>query len=98
MDFLEQDNGGHGSKAKSTVHSAEGGSSTGLSAALLAGVGTGDIGVGKLALAEVFALDELLVLEGLVESAGVGDVLGGLNVEGTQDAVKLRGSDPADNY
>jgi hypothetical protein len=91
MYFLEQDNGNHGGKAKSTVHSAKSGGSASLIATLLAGAGTGNVGVGKLAIAKVFALDELLVLEGLVERARVGDVLRGLDVESSQDAVELGG-------
>jgi hypothetical protein len=97
MYFLEQDNGNHGGKAKSTIHSAEGGGSAGLVTALLGGAGTGDIGVGELSLAHVFALDELLGLEGLVESAGFGDVLRGLDVESTQDAVELGRCNPAND-
>ena len=46
-------------------------------------------GVDELALAPVATLDELLVLEGLVGLAGLGDVVSGLEVEGTGDAVEL---------
>lgn len=88
---LEKEDSGHSSKTKSTVDSAEAGSGTSLvvTVALAGRLASGDGGVNELALAEVLALNELLVLKGLVESAGLGDVASGLEVEGTLDAVKL---------
>jgi hypothetical protein len=52
-------------------------------------------GVLNLATAEVAATDQLLVLEGLVEGTGLGDVVGGLEVEGTLDIIKLGRFDPS---
>ena len=97
---LEKEDCGHGSKTKSTVDGAKAGGSTSLvAAAALAGrLASGDGGVDELALAEVLALDELLVLERLVERASLGDVVSGLEVEGTLDAVKLGGLDTEGNY
>lgn len=89
---LEKEDSGHSSKTKSTVDGAEAGGGTSLvaAAAALAGrLASGDGGVYELALAEVLALDELLVFERLVESASLSDVVSGLEVEGTLDAVKL---------
>jgi hypothetical protein len=96
---LEKEDGGHSSKTKSTVDGAQAGGGTSLvaTAALAGRLASGDGGVDKLALAEVLALDELLVLEGLVERASIGDVVSGLEVEGALDAVKLGGLDTEDN-
>jgi hypothetical protein len=96
---LEKEDSGHSSKTKSTVDGAQAGGSTSLviTVALASRLASSDRRVDELALAEVLALDELLVLEGLVERAGLGDVASGLEVEGTLDAVKLRGIDAAVN-
>lgn len=90
---LEKEDSGHSGKTKSTVDCAQAGGGTSLGAAVrLAGrLAALLTGVDELALAEVLALDELLILEGLVESAGLGDVVSRLQVEGTLDAVQ-RGS------
>jgi len=92
---LKKEYSGHSSKTKSTVDGAQTGGGTSLvaTAALAGRLASGDGGVDELALAEVLALDELLVLEGLVKSASLGDVISGLEVEGTLDAVKLWGLD-----
>lgn len=92
---LKKEDSGHGSKTEGTVNGAQasGGTSLSVAARLAGGVASCDAGVNELALAEVLALDELLVLEGLVESASLGDVAGRLKVEGTLDAVKLRSLD-----
>lgn len=94
----EEEDSGHGGETKSTIDGAQASGGTGLSAgagaaALAGGVGSFSTGVDKLALAEVLAQDALLVLEVLVERASTGDVAGGLEVEGTLDAVKLRSLD-----
>jgi hypothetical protein len=96
---LEKEDSGHGSKTKSTVDSTEAGGGTSLiaTAALAGRLASGDGGVDELALAEVLALDELLVLKRLVERASLGDVVGGLEVESTLDAVKLGGLDTENN-
>lgn len=94
---LEKEDSGHGSETKSTVDCAKAGGSTGLGAAVTARLAGGLVavcaGVDELALAEELALNELLVVEGLVESASLGNVASGLQVEGTLDAVKLRSLD-----
>jgi hypothetical protein len=90
----EKEDSSHGSKAKSTVDCAESGSGTGLGIAVAAGLVGGLVaactGVLKLALAvELAALNELLVLKGLVEvGASISDIAGRLEVEDTLDAVK----------
>jgi hypothetical protein len=96
MSFLEEENSGHSGKTKSTSSGAESGSSTSrvvARATLLGTLVALTSRVDELALALVATLDELLVLEGLVGSAGSGDVVGGLEVEGTGNAVELGGRD-----
>jgi hypothetical protein len=88
MYCLDEEDGGHGGKAKSTVHGAEGSGSVLLVAALLSGLAALSAWVHKLALADVGALDELLVLEGLVEAARGSNVVRRLEVESTGDVVK----------
>ena len=92
---LEKEDCGHGSKTKSTVDGAQacGGTSLRVILRLAGGLASLAAGVDELALAEELALNELLVLEGLVRSARLSDIAGGLQVEGTLDAVKLRGLD-----
>jgi len=90
MNFLEHGDSGHGSEDQGTVHSTESGSTACVTArALGLGVGSGNAGVDELALAEVLALDELLVLQLLVGFANRCHVLGGLEVEGTGNVVQL---------
>mgnify|MGYP006877402107 CR=1 FL=1 len=74
---LKQENSSHGSEAESTIDSAESSGSASLVAAatLLGASVTLTSGVDELAFALVATLDELLGLEGLVESAGRGDVV-----------------------
>jgi len=94
VNFLDEQDCGESSKAKSTVHGA-GGSSARLvaSTALVGGLVALLARVGNLATAEESTTNKLLVLEGLVESAGSGYVVGRLEVEGTSDVVKLWGFD-----
>jgi hypothetical protein len=92
ISFLEKENSGHGGKAKGTVDSAESSGGTGLvTISLLGALVALTSGVDKLTLTPVATLDELLLLEGLVGSAGLGDVVSGLEVEGTGNAVELGG-------
>ena len=88
MYYLEEHEGGHGSKSKSTVGGAESGSCVGL-AALCSWLVASRSGVHNLALAEVATSDRLLVLEVLVEVAGRGNVFRRLEVEGALDIVDL---------
>jgi hypothetical protein len=76
MYCLDEENGSHGGKAKSTVDGAEGTSRRLLGAGLVGGLAALGAWVHKLATADVGALDELLVLEGLVEGARLGNVVG----------------------
>jgi hypothetical protein len=90
MYFLEHEDSSHGSEDQGTVHSTESGSTTLVTTrALGLGVGSGNVGVDELALAEVLALDELLVLQLLVGFADGGHVLGRLEVEGTGNVVQF---------
>jgi len=95
MSFLEKENSGHGSKAESTSGGAEsrGGASGVVGATLLGALVALTSGVDELALALVATLNELLLLQGLVGSASLSDVVGGLEVEGTRNAVELGGRD-----
>src|SRR5690242_1274710 len=94
---LQKEDSGHCSQTKSTVDSAQacGGASLAAAAAavLLGGLGSLLTGVDELALAEELALDPVLLLQRLVESAGLGDVASRLQVESTLDALKLRSFD-----
>jgi hypothetical protein len=94
MYFLEQEHSGHGSETESTVDSTQGGSGTLVVAAGLStlGVDTSTVAIGKLALALVLALDQLLLAEVVEERAG--DVLSGQKVEDTADAVEFGSVDP----
>lgn len=96
MNNLEEEDSSHGSKAESTVDSAEAGSGVLLvtTSTLGGGLVPGGSGVNDLSEAGKTTLDQLLVAEVLVEVAGIGDVLAGLEVEGTLDAIKLRRLDP----
>ena len=95
MSFLEKENSGHGSKAESTSGGAEsrGGASGVVGATLLGALVALTSGVDELALALVATLNELLLLQGLVGSASLSDIVGGLEVEGTRNAVELGGRD-----
>lgn len=84
---LEEHNGGHSSESKSTVHCAKMRSGVGLAAALGGGGVAGLSGIYDLALAEERAFDGSVVLERLVEVAGIGDVASRLKVESTFDIV-----------
>jgi hypothetical protein len=65
MYFLEQEHSGHGSETKSTVNGTQRGSTTLVVTAGLSTlrVNTSTVTIGKLALALVLALDQLLLAE-----------------------------------
>ncbi len=86
---LEEHNGGHSSKSKSTVDCAKMRSGVGLAAALGSGVVALLSRINELALAGERTLDGSVVLEGLVEVAGIGDVGSRLKVESTFNIVDL---------
>lgn len=91
--FLEEEDGSHGSKAKSGVGSAESRcGALGAVAVLTLGGGSSNVGVGQTTVAVVLALDQLLVLE-VLEKLAV-ELGRGLEVEGTADALKVGGVDP----
>jgi len=85
VNILEEQDGGHSSKSKSTVDCGKAGSCVGLAATLAGRVVALLAGVDDFALAEEGTLDGLVVVERRVEVAGGGDVVGGLEVEGTFD-------------
>lgn len=93
MNFLEEENCGHGSEAKSTVDSAErgtGASGVAVTVTLLGTLVALLTGVDESSLAGVvLGLDKLLLVEVLVEVAGVVELSRRLEVEGTLDVVEL---------
>jgi len=92
INFLEEENGSHGGKTKSTVDGAErrGGALLVAAAILLGALVSLLAGVDKSTLAGVvLALNELLLVEVLVEIAGVVQLSRRLEVESTLDVVEL---------
>ena len=97
MNFLEEENSGHGGEAKSTVDIAErrsGASGVAVTVTRLGAVVALHAGVDESSLAGVvLGLDELLLVEVLVEVASVVELSRRLQVEGTLDVVELGGLD-----
>lgn len=96
MYCLDEEDGGHGGKAEGTVHGAQ---SRGRAllvavAALLVAPGAFGARVVELTLAEIFALNQLLLGQRVVELACLGDVIRRLNVERSLDLLQLGGLDP----